>query len=89
MSTGGTLGTAPDVDALVDGLFALPLEQFVVARTAAAKEIKASGDAVGAARGLRAHDAQRRTPVPDVRPLAPSRAASRVAKAASVTTGMP
>ncbi|MDF2808178.1 MAG: hypothetical protein K0S43_3124 [Cellulosimicrobium sp.] len=43
-------GTATDVDALVDGLFALPLEQFVVARTAAAKEIKASGDAVGAER---------------------------------------
>ena len=39
-----------DVDALVDELFALPLEQFVVARTAAAKQVKASGDAVGAAR---------------------------------------
>ncbi|WP_264029323.1 hypothetical protein [Cellulosimicrobium sp. SH8] len=53
MSTGGTLGTAPDTDALVDGLFALPLEQFVVARTAAAKELKASGDAVGAERVAR------------------------------------
>jgi hypothetical protein len=42
-----------DVDALVDGLFALPLEQFVVARTAAAKEVKASGDAVGAERVAR------------------------------------
>ncbi|SDF10706.1 hypothetical protein SAMN04487781_0295 [Cellulosimicrobium cellulans] len=41
---------AVDVDALVDDLFALPLEQFVVARTAAAKRIKASGDAVGAER---------------------------------------
>ncbi|WP_255437404.1 hypothetical protein [Cellulosimicrobium sp. TH-20] len=41
---------AADVDALVDDLFALPLEQFVVARTAAAKRIKASGDAVGAER---------------------------------------
>jgi len=39
-----------DVDALVDELFALPLEQFVVARTAAAKQVKASGDAVGAER---------------------------------------
>ncbi|MGN6238736.1 MAG: hypothetical protein ACTHNI_03240, partial [Cellulosimicrobium cellulans] len=53
MSTGGSLGTAPDTDALVDGLFALPLEQFVVARTAAAKELKASGDAVGAERVAR------------------------------------
>ncbi|KLN36727.1 hypothetical protein FB00_02400 [Cellulosimicrobium funkei] len=44
------VGDGTDVDALVDGLFALPLEQFVVARTAAAKEIKASGDAVGAER---------------------------------------
>ncbi|MBN0040533.1 hypothetical protein JN535_10200 [Cellulosimicrobium cellulans] len=43
-------GHGTDVDALVDGLFALPLEQFVVARTAAAKEIKASGDSVGAER---------------------------------------
>lgn len=41
---------AVDVDALVDDLFALPLEQFVVARTAAAQRIKASGDAVGAER---------------------------------------
>ncbi|WP_144722130.1 hypothetical protein [Cellulosimicrobium sp. TH-20] len=41
---------AADVDALVDDLFALPLEQFVVARTAAAKRVKASGDAVGAER---------------------------------------
>lgn len=58
MSTRSTTGTATeeagedalDVDALVDDLFALPLEQFVVARTAAAKRIKASGDAVGAER---------------------------------------
>ncbi|MBM7821534.1 hypothetical protein JOE63_004011 [Cellulosimicrobium cellulans] len=47
------VGDGTDVDALVDGLFALPLEQFVVARTAAAKEIKASGDAVGAERVAR------------------------------------
>ncbi|UKJ62709.1 hypothetical protein H1Q78_13250 [Cellulosimicrobium cellulans] len=59
MSPEGTRGAgAPadagtDADALVDGLFALPLEQFVVARTAAAKEIKASGDAVGAERVAR------------------------------------
>ncbi|MFB8230156.1 hypothetical protein [Cellulosimicrobium sp. NPDC055967] len=53
MGKRGMLGTAPDADALVDGLFALPLEQFVVARTAAAKEIKASGDAVGAERVAR------------------------------------
>ncbi|QJW35519.1 hypothetical protein [Cellulosimicrobium protaetiae] len=57
MSEGTTPGTADgaatDVGALVDGLFALPLEQFVVARTAAAKEIKASGDAVGAERVAR------------------------------------
>jgi hypothetical protein len=39
-----------DVDALLDELYALPLEQFVVARTAASKRIKASGDAVGAER---------------------------------------
>ncbi|MET7132602.1 hypothetical protein MT994_00610 [Cellulosimicrobium sp. MI9406] len=58
MSTRRTTGAATeeagedavDVDALVDDLFALPLEQFVVARTAAAKRIKASGDAVGAER---------------------------------------
>ncbi len=58
MSTRSTTGAASeeagddalDVDALVDDLFALPLEQFVVARTAAAKRIKASGDAVGAER---------------------------------------
>ncbi|WP_144679746.1 hypothetical protein [Cellulosimicrobium sp. TH-20] len=50
-STGdGVTDDALDVDALVDDLFALPLEQFVVARTAAAKRIKASGDAVGAER---------------------------------------
>lgn len=42
-----------DVDALVDGLFALPLGQFVVARTAAAKQIEAAGDAVGAERVAR------------------------------------
>ncbi|MFE6233702.1 hypothetical protein [Cellulosimicrobium sp. NPDC057862] len=47
------VGDGTDVDALVDGLFALPLEQFVVARTAAAKEVKASGDAVGAERVAR------------------------------------
>lgn len=47
------VGDGTDVDALVDRLFALPLEQFVVARTAAAKEIKASGDAVGAERVAR------------------------------------
>ncbi|MCM3533856.1 MULTISPECIES: hypothetical protein [Cellulosimicrobium] len=46
----GMTDDALDVDALVDGLFALPLEQFVVARTAAAKRVKASGDAVGAER---------------------------------------
>ncbi|WP_435737355.1 hypothetical protein V5D56_01800 [Cellulosimicrobium sp. PMB13] len=39
-----------DVDTLLDELYALPLEQFVVARTAASKRIKASGDAVGAER---------------------------------------
>ena len=50
---GGPADAGTDADALVDGLFALPLEQFVVARTAAAKEIKASGDAVGAERVAR------------------------------------
>ncbi|MFI2703178.1 hypothetical protein [Cellulosimicrobium composti] len=54
MSARGSRGSgtdeAVDVDALVDELFALPLEQFVVARTAASKRIKASGDAVGAER---------------------------------------
>ncbi|MFH6690048.1 hypothetical protein QVL82_14635 [Cellulosimicrobium funkei] len=43
----------------------------------------------GARRPARAHDAQRRTPGSGVRPLAPSRAASRRANAASVTTGTP
>lgn len=51
--TGTPADAGTDADALVDGLFALPLEQFVVARTAAAKEIKASGDAVGAERVAR------------------------------------
>ncbi|MBD8079930.1 hypothetical protein IF651_12780 [Cellulosimicrobium arenosum] len=37
----------------LDRLYALPLEQFVVARTAAARRVKASGDAVGAARVAR------------------------------------
>ncbi|MGW6227413.1 hypothetical protein ACWFQT_09880 [Cellulosimicrobium cellulans] len=46
----GPTAVGTDVDALVDGLFALPLEEFVVARTAAAKQVKASGDAVGAER---------------------------------------
>ncbi|MDF9876618.1 hypothetical protein [Cellulosimicrobium cellulans] len=52
-SAGAPADVGTDADALVDGLFALPLEQFVVARTAAAKEIKASGDAVGAERVAR------------------------------------
>ncbi len=43
----------------------------------------------GARHAARAHDAQRRTPVSGVRPLAPSCAASRRANAASVTTGTP
>jgi len=42
-----------DVDTLLDELFGLPLEQFVVARNAASKRIKASGDAVGAERVAR------------------------------------
>lgn len=42
-----------DVDSVLDELYALPLEQFVVARTAASKRIKASGDAVGAERVAR------------------------------------
>ncbi|WP_159794614.1 coiled-coil domain-containing protein [Puerhibacterium puerhi] len=39
-----------DVDALVDALYAGPLEDFVAARDAAAKQVAASGDRVGAAR---------------------------------------
>ncbi|OLT54646.1 hypothetical protein [Cellulosimicrobium sp. CUA-896] len=42
-----------DVDSVLDELYALPLEQFVVARGAASKRIKASGDAVGAERVAR------------------------------------
>jgi hypothetical protein len=42
-----------DVDSVLDELYALPLEQFVVARNAASKRIKASGDAVGAERVAR------------------------------------
>ncbi|MFC8921967.1 hypothetical protein [Cellulosimicrobium sp. NPDC057127] len=42
-----------DVDPVLDELYALPLEQFVVARNAASKRIKASGDAVGAERVAR------------------------------------
>ncbi|WP_251149814.1 hypothetical protein [Cellulosimicrobium sp. Marseille-Q4280] len=42
--------TKADLNAALDELYALPLEQFVVARTAASKRIKASGDAVGAER---------------------------------------
>ncbi|UTT58921.1 hypothetical protein [Cellulosimicrobium cellulans] len=47
---GAPTDAGTDVDALVDELFALPLGQFVVARTAASKQVKASGDAVGAER---------------------------------------
>jgi hypothetical protein len=39
-----------DVDALVDALYAGPLEEFVAARDAAAKRVAASGDRLGAAR---------------------------------------
>jgi len=42
-----------DVDSVLDELYALPLEQFVVARNAASKRVKASGDAVGAERVAR------------------------------------
>ncbi|PZR52561.1 hypothetical protein DNL40_11470 [Xylanimonas oleitrophica] len=39
-----------DTDALVDALYAGPLEEFVAARDAAAKQVAAGGDRVGAAR---------------------------------------
>ncbi|MCB7136063.1 hypothetical protein [Cellulosimicrobium marinum] len=42
-----------DVDTVLDELYALPLEQFVVARNAASKRVKASGDTVGAERVAR------------------------------------
>ncbi|WP_425953901.1 hypothetical protein [Xylanimonas sp. McL0601] len=41
---------ALDVDARLDALYAGPLEEFVVARDALAKEVAASGDRVGSAR---------------------------------------
>ncbi|MBD5785094.1 hypothetical protein IF650_02770 [Cellulosimicrobium terreum] len=50
---GSPSGTADAVDAVLDELYALPLEQFVVARTAASKRVKASGDTVGAERVAR------------------------------------
>lgn len=43
-------GEGSDADEAVDHLFALPLDGFVAARNAAAKEAAAGGDAVGAAR---------------------------------------
>ncbi len=42
--------TAPDLDAMVDALYAGPPEEFVAARDALARAVAASGDDIGAAR---------------------------------------